>query len=128
MHCGAHLSRCRLRVYDPDFGLERTLGNGYEADQKHILHVHEPFADFPPPVSRSVHRTSLGSSCEPQRARILIVMQTYSHGYKVLVEFVSDLVRKLATSYPDAVLRPAQGSNLPPQSACGNVDGSTIFT
>ena len=61
---GAHLSR--QRIHDPDLGLERTLGNGYEADQKHILKVHEPLTDFPAFVGRSVHRISLGFSHERQ--------------------------------------------------------------
>ena len=61
---GAHFSR--QRVHDPDLGLERTLGNGYETDQKQILKVHEPFTDFPASVGRSVHRISLGFSHERQ--------------------------------------------------------------
>ena len=65
---GAHLSH--QRVHDRDHGLERTLGNGYEADQKHILKAHESFTDFPAFVGRSVHRISLGFSHERQWMRV----------------------------------------------------------
>ena len=61
-------------IQDPDLGLERTLRNGYEAGQEHILEMHEPFTDLPPFIGRSVHRMFLGSSCEPQWVRVSAVM------------------------------------------------------
>lgn len=62
------------RGQDPNLGLERALGNGHELDQKHILEVHEPFPNFPPFISRSIHLISLESSYEPQSVEVFAVM------------------------------------------------------
>ena len=34
-------------VRDPDLRLPGTLGDGFKADQKHIIQVHKSFTDFP---------------------------------------------------------------------------------
>ena len=42
------------RVRNPEFGLEGALGDGYEADQKHVVDMHEAFANPPPILDRSI--------------------------------------------------------------------------
>ena len=42
------------RVRDPEFGLEGALGDRYEADQKHVVDMHEAFADSPPILDETI--------------------------------------------------------------------------
>ena len=34
-------------VRDPNFGLPRPIRDGLEPDQKHVIQMHEPLANFP---------------------------------------------------------------------------------
>lgn len=63
-----YLCKLRQRVHDPDLRLERTLGNGYETGQKHIIEAHEPSTDSPPFTGGSLQRMSLEVGREPQQA------------------------------------------------------------
>ena len=42
-------------VHDPDFRLKGALGDRFEPDQKHVVKVHEPLANFPLFVGESVY-------------------------------------------------------------------------
>ena len=42
------------RVRDPELGLEGALRDRYEADQKHVVDMHEALADPPPILDRSI--------------------------------------------------------------------------
>ena len=55
-------------------------------------------------------------------------MWTYGHGFKVSVELLGNLVRKLAASYRDTILRPTQGGDLPPQLAGSKTNGLVVIT
>lgn len=55
-------------------------------------------------------------------------METYGHGVKVSFQLLGDFVCKLAPSYPGAILRPAQRSNLLPSSAREAMNGTAILT
>ena len=70
MGYGAHIQHVfedfTSRSQDPNLRLERPGRNRYEVDQKHILEVHESFADFPLIINGSVHRMSLPFTYELQ--------------------------------------------------------------
>ena len=97
---------------DPDLQLKRPGRNRYETDQVHALEVHESFTDFPLMINTFVYDVPLGSGCKLRMTGDSAVMWTYSRGFKVQVELPGDLVRKLAASYRDAILRPTQGGDL----------------
>ena len=59
---------------DPDLRLERPGRNSYEADQVHVLEVHESFAYFPLSVGGSVHGLSLEFGCKPRTSEDSAVM------------------------------------------------------
>jgi len=101
-----------LRGKDPDLRLKQPGRNRHETDQVHVLEVHQSLADFPLLIDPSVHDVPLGSSCKLRTTGDSAVMQTYSHEFKVPVELPGDLVRKLAASYRDTILRPTQGGDL----------------
>jgi len=115
------------RGRDPDLRLERPDGNRYETDHVHVLEVHESLTDFPLLIGGSVHDVSLGSGCKPQTTEDSKVMWTYSHGVKIPVEPLGDLVRKLAASYRDTVLRPSQGGDLHPRLAGDSTNGLVVI-
>ena len=94
----------------------------------HVLEVHESLTDFPLLIGGSVHDVSLGSGCEPQTTGDSEVMWTYSRGFKVLVESLSDRVRKLAASYRDTVLPPSRGEDLHLQLAGDNTNRLVVIT
>ena len=43
-------------IHNPDFRLPRSLGNGFEPDQKHVIQAHEPLANFPSFGGRLAYR------------------------------------------------------------------------
>jgi len=49
--------------------------------------------------------------------RKLSLMKTYSHKFKILIEFLGNFIRKFAASYRSATFRTVQGRNLPSWSA-----------
>jgi hypothetical protein len=53
-----------LRVRDPDLWLEGTFGDRFEADQKHIVDMHEAFAYLPPTFDGPIHSIVLRYDCE----------------------------------------------------------------
>jgi len=55
-------------------------------------------------------------------------MWTYSRGFKVPVEPLSDFVYKLAASYRDTVLPPSRGEDLHLQLAGDNTNGLVVIT
>ena len=54
-------------------------------------------------------------------------MWTYSHGFKVPVEPLGDLVHKLAASYRDTLLRPSQGGDPHPRLAGDSTNGPVVI-
>lgn len=64
----------------------------------------------------------------PDGVGLLHNVKTYRHGFKVLVEFLGDLVHKFAASYPGAAFRPVEGRNLPLQSARNTIDRPMALT
>jgi len=84
------------RVCHPDLRLEGTLGDRYEAGQKHIVDVHGALTN-PPPI--------LDGSVQSKLSDIV----------EVPIELLGDLVGKFAARYRQAVPSPVHCMNLRPR-------------
>jgi len=96
----------RRGVRNPDLRLKRALGDGYEADQKHIVDAHEAFANLPLILDGSIRRRFLQLTIMSGRDVNPINVRTYGNTIEVPSDLFGDLVNKLAARYRQPVPSP----------------------